>query len=269
MDSATFDKFRRLIYEKSGISLSAGKEALLCARVGKRLRALGMDDHRAYLKYVTEDSSGDEVVLLLDAISTNVTSFFRESAHFDFTRDVFTQWLQRGQRRFRFWSAACSTGEEPYTLAMTLLSAANGEGAGLDMKILATDISTRVLDVAKAGQYSAEKVQTIPPRSLETHFERQQNGKGPVYVARESLKRMIVFKRLNLSTPPFPMQGPLDIIFCRNVMIYFDNDVRRRMLAEMFRLLKPGGYLMVGHAESLTGMVSDFTVVRPSIYIKK
>lgn len=266
MDKKTFDNFRDFIYQTSGISLGANKEALVCARVSKRMRATGIQDYEAYLDYVMRDVAGGEIVRLLDVISTNVTSFFREPEHFDFVNTVMRRWLDEGQRRFRFWSAASSTGEEPYCLAMTALECANGQS--MDFKILATDISTRVLEIAGAGIYNAEKLKTVPPAMRQRYFDSRVTADGHVCAARSTLKDRIVFRRLNLSAPPFPMKGPLDIIFCCNVMIYFDNEVRRRLLEEMYRLLKPGGYLIVGHAESLTGMVSRFQSFRPSIYVK-
>ena len=166
-------------------------------------------------------------------------------------------------------AAASSTGEEPYSLAMTLLETADGQ-AGVDMKILATDISTRVLDMCREAAYAEQKLKTVPATLKSRYFDRDCDAdKDVFFTARNALKRLIVFRRLNLSTPPFPMYGPADIILCRKVMICFDNDVRRRLLADMYRLLRPGGYLLVGHAESLTGMVSDFKVVVPSIYVKQ
>jgi chemotaxis protein methyltransferase CheR len=149
---------------------------------------------------------------------------------------------------------------------MTLLDVAGRRTA--DMRILATDISMRVLDVCRAGLYEKDRIRGVPPVFLTQFFDKCRTERGAAYQARETLKGLIVFKRLNLSTPPFPMRGPMDVIFCRNVMIYFDNQVRGELLAEMYRLLKPGGYLLVGHAESLTGMMSDFKAVRPSIYTK-
>lgn len=266
MDKTTFEKFRQVVYDRSGITLGTQKEALVSARVGKRMRALQIATHADYLKYVLEDESGQELVHLIDAISTNVTSFFREAEHFTFLTEVLTQWLGKGQQRFRLWSAACSTGEEPYTIAMTVAEAL--ASSRNDTRILATDISTRVLEKSRMGDYAADKVETVPPPLRARYFEQHRDGDAKRYRVAESLKRMIVFKRLNLSTPPFPMHGPLDVVFCRNVMIYFDNQVRGRLLNEIYRLLKPGGYLMVGHAESLTGMMSDFKTVRPSIYVK-
>jgi len=267
LDTATFNKFRRLVYEQSGISLGAGKEALVSARVGKRMRALGFDDFRTYLRYLTQDNSSNEIVHLLDAISTNVTSFFREPAHFEFLSSTVDEWLNQGQRRFRFWSAASSTGEEPYSMAMTLLEVTSARS--VDLKILATDISTSVLEQCRSGNYEEGKLATVSPVLKERYFDRHQNDRRRYYTAKDVMKRVIAFSRLNLSDPPFPMQGPFDIIFCRNVMIYFDNTVRRALLIEMRRLLRPQGYLVVGHAESLTGMVSDFKSIKPSIYVKQ
>jgi chemotaxis protein methyltransferase CheR len=231
------------------------------------MRSLGIENYRDYLNLVMKDDTGTELVHLLDAISTNVTSFFREANHFDFLNEAVTKWLGEGQRQFRFWSAACSTGEEPYSLAMTLLSTMDGRSA--DIKILATDISTRALDRSIEGIYAQEKMKNVPLTLRDRYFDAFRDDSGVSHVARRNLKSLIVFKRLNLSAPPFPMRGPFDAIFCRNVMIYFDNAVRKNLLADMHRLLKTGGYLMVGHAESLTGMVSDFKSVKPSIYIKR
>ncbi len=267
MDKTVFDKLRKIIYETSGISLNANKEALVSARVAKRIRALGLEGHREYLHFLTTENTGNEIVHLLDAISTNVTHFFRESHHFDVLTSAMNDWLKKGERRFRFWSAGCSSGEEPYTIAMTLLEATNGHKA--DMRILATDISTQILGKSIDGVYEKKKMENISPVIRERYFDRQGRGDNAIYGVKDTLRRMTVFKRLNLSVVPFPMSGPMDAIFCRNVMIYFDNNVRQNLLNEFYRLIKPGGYLMVGHAESLTGMLSGFKTVKPSVYIKK
>lgn len=266
MNRRTFERFRELVYEKSGISLGAQKEALVSARVGKRMRALDIADFDAYFDYVVRDESGQELVELIDAISTNVTSFYREAQHFDLLTSLLTKWKESGQRRFRIWSAASSTGEEPYTIAITVAECLNE--TGMDVKILATDISTRVLAKCQLGVYDAQKVESVPAALRDRYFDRIQENRQTLYCAKDRLKRLLMFRRLNLATPPFPMRGPLDVVFCRNVMIYFDNHVRSRLLEEIYRLLKPGGYLMVGHAESLTGLVSAFKTVRPSVYIK-
>ena len=266
MDKTVFNKFRDIIYKTSGIALNDKKEALVSARVAKRMRQLGFSNHREYLRYVLCDTSGDEIVHLLDAISTNVTHFFREEHHFDVLTSEMNKWLAKGNRRFRFWSAGCSSGEEPYSMAMTLLDTLNGYNA--DVKILATDISTKILGKCINGVYEKKKMNNIPPLLKERFFEKEGRGDTALFKVKPQLKSIIVFKRLNLSQVPFPMHGPMDVIFCRNVMIYFDNDIRRQLLDEFYRLLKSGGYLMVGHAESLTGMLSGFKVVVPSVYVK-
>jgi chemotaxis protein methyltransferase CheR len=262
MKPQTFEKFKNLIYQKSGITLGPHKVALVSSRIAKRMRALKIDNHEQYLKFVVNDSTSDELVHLLDSISTNVTSFFREDAHFQFLGDLVREWDIRNKARFRIWCAASSTGEEPYTIAISVLEALGAPHP--DFKILATDISTRVLDAARQGEYSANKLEPVPRTIRDKYFDRSPNG----YRIKESVRRLISFNRLNLSEPPFPMKGPMDIVFCRNVMIYFDNAVRSRLLQDVHRLLKPGGYLLIGHSENLTGLNARFNVVKPAVYIK-
>jgi chemotaxis protein methyltransferase CheR len=266
MHPQTFEAFRQIIHERSGISLKNGKEALVSARVAKRIRSLGLNDCEDYLDFLHNDSSGRELIQLIDAISTNVTSFFREADHFNVLRDAVQGWVRDGQRRIRMWSAAASTGEEPYSMAMVVLDAL--ENSQADFRLLATDISTRVLESCARGVYGADKLRTAPPQLVSKYFSKMKGAKGAEYAAGEALKSHILFRRLNLATPPYPMQGPMDVVFCRNVMIYFDNDTRSGLLNEIHRLLKPGGYLMVGHAESLAGLMRDFKVVAPSVYLK-
>jgi chemotaxis protein methyltransferase CheR len=270
MNSATFTEFRELVYEHSGINLTSGKEALVSGRVSKRMRALGLADERTYLRYVVEDQSGEELVQLLDAISTNVTHFFREEDHFVILQQHLQQRMNQGQRKFRLWSAACSTGEEPYTMAMTALEAAHqAHAVDVDMRILATDISTRVLRTALAGEYSADSVAPVPAPLRNRYFDRERTDTGDSYHANAAMKRMIAFRRLNLSQPPFPIQGPLDAIFCRNVMIYFDHRVRTGLIREFERVLRPGGLLLIGHSESLAGVPNILHTVKPSVYRKE
>jgi len=268
LDTRTFQAFRDLVYARSGIQLSEGKQSLVSARLGKRVRALGLDDFRDYLHHVESEGDGEELVQLLDAISTNVTHFFRESSHFDVLRKLVDHWLNQGQRRFRFWSAASSTGEEPYTLAMVLHQCFEGQG-DIDWKILATDISTQVLKFADTATYPASRVRDIPPFLLDRYFDKNGRQESAVFQVKPELRRRVTFKRLNLSQPPFPLSGPLDLVMCRNVMIYFDNAVRSRLLNEFHRLLKHHGYLFVGHSESLTGMLSSFENKGPSVYRKE
>ena len=266
MNRETFKKFVALIYEKSGITLNDNKEALVTSRIAKRMRKLSIATHSDYLRYVLDDTSGEEIVNMLDVISTNVTHFFREGEHFDFMREKMKGWLEKGNRQFTIWSAGCSSGEEPYTMAMVLREVTGGYNVNL--RILATDISTRILARSKEGVYDAKKAESIPHSYRDRYFDKSGYNEGAVYSARDTLRSLITFKRLNLSVVPFPMKGPMDFIFCRNVMIYFDNKVRVNLLGEFHRLLKPGGYLCVGHAESLTGMLGGFKAIRPSVYVK-
>jgi chemotaxis protein methyltransferase CheR len=267
MDNKTFDAFRQIVYEKAGININDNKVALVAARVGKRMRELSLESDRAYLDLILADETGGEIVNLLDVISTNVTSFFRESNHFNVLGDLVNRWYAGGLRKIRIWCAASSTGEEPYTIAMTITNALNGRQA--DVKILATDISTRVLAKCEKAVYSDQKLEPVSPAFKQRFFQKADAEKGAAWAVRREVKEMVTFSRLNLSKPPFPMSGPFDAIFCRNVMIYFDNAVRKNLLTDLYRLTKSSGYLFVGHAESLTGLLSGYKAVMPSVYVKE
>lgn len=261
IDDATFRAIRTIVFEQSGISLKGDKRTLVASRLAKRMRALGLDSYRRYLSHLETDATGQELTFLLDAISTNVTSFFRESDHFDLLKKLYSEWRQKGQTRFRLWCAASSSGEEPYTIAMTLHS----EGIrGVDARILATDISTEILRIAMRARYTPNSVESVPSMLRSRYFQRT----GGLFEVNEELRRMVVFRQANLSKLPMPLKGPLDVVFCRNVMIYFEDDLRRRLVAEYERLLKPGGYLLVGHSESLVGMQGGLEMIQPSVYRK-
>jgi len=241
---------------------------LVESRIGNRMRALSIDDAREYLKHVMCDDKEDEIVLLLDAISTNVTFFFREIEHFKFLRSVTEKLLNESKiKRLRIWSAASSTGEEPYSIAMTMHETLRGR-KDVDVKILATDLSTRVLKECVRGVYPASRMDKIPSEYISRYFTKA-NRESSSYEILEELKKMVSFARLNLSKPPFPMQGPFDFIFCRNVMIYFDSIIRTQLVDELTRLLRPGGFLMVGHSETLAQMGTGLKSIKPSIYRKE
>jgi chemotaxis protein methyltransferase CheR len=265
LSSKMFKNFCELVYDTCGITLGPQKEALVSARMGKRVRMLGLPSYEAYYQLLKEGDEG-ELVEMLNAISTNVTYFFREEGHFDFLAERLQAWQQAGQRSFKIWCAAASTGEEPYSIAMTAHQYLDDP---TQCRILATDISTRVLNVAKTGRYESRHLEKVPKAYVNRYFTKCAGGNdAPCYEVSSELKKMITYARLNLSKPPFPMKGPFDMILCRNVMIYFDNVVRTGLLNEIGRLLRPGGYLMVGHAESLSGILCDLKTVKPSIYIK-
>ena len=270
MNATLFSRFRNVIYDHSGINLVEGKQVLLQSRISKRMRTLGIENEEVYLDQVIADPSGEEMVLLLDAISTNVTYFFRETDHFDLLRNALNDWLSAGQSRFRIWSAACSTGQEPYTIGMTALDCLRQAALrGVDLRILATDISTRALEAAMEGEYAEREVDRVSLDHRNRYLQSVKTSGNIHYRVGDELRRLLTFRRLNLSQPPFPMRGPLDAVFCRNVMIYFDNQVRARLVGEIARLLKPGGLLFIGHAESLLGVNAGLQTVAPSVYKKR
>jgi len=269
MQRALFERFARLAFDKAGIALKQGKEALVEARIGKRMRALRLPDAAAYVAYL--ESAGDEEELLrfLDVISTHFTSFFREPDHFEEAAAVAQAWADRGQKRFRFWSAACSTGEEPYSWAMTLLDRPGWDR--IDWKILATDISLHTLEQAAAGVYDPGRVSAVPPgmarRFLVPAPGPDGSGQGHFAVA-DAVKERVVFRRLNLAQPPWPMTGPLDVVLCRNVLIYFDQPTRQRLISAAEELLRPGGLLCLGHTETMNGIRTRLRLARPSVFRK-
>jgi len=269
MEPALFRKFSAIAMNHAGIRLAEGKEALVSARVHKRLRALGMDCMRSYLKFLEQDESGDELVQFLDVISTNFTSFFREPDHFDQLNASVAEWMSEGRERLRIWCAASSTGEEPYSIAITMAEALAGRV--VDWHVLATDISTRALDRADRGVYTDRVVSPVSKNLRSKYMTRHKGPAGDdsaTWEVRPSLRSHLTFARMNLSDVPFPMRGPFDMIFCRNVMIYFSVEVRQRLVVELERLVRPGGLVITGHAETLTGMSTRFRQIRPSVYVR-
>ncbi len=272
LSNQLFHQFSQLVYQQCGINLHEGKRELLQARLNKRLRATGAHSYKDYYKLITSPNSEAEMIQFLDCISTNLTYFFREPKHFEFLHDVAIPELLVSKRssrnvRIRLWSAACSTGEEPYSLAMSLLPQLN-EAERKDFRILATDISTRVLDIARKGFYTNDRVQKVPADLRYKFFQKRDGGNGESYFeVAPILKQTVVFRRLNLKES-FPFSGPFDYIFCRNVMIYFDKKTQQDLIQKMAGYLAPGGYLFVGHSESLTGLQHPLKYVRPSVYRK-
>lgn len=264
MSPADLAVFQRILYQQTGIVLKDNKRALVESRVNQRLRTHGLASFRAYLEMLEADTSGEELVHLIDVISTNVTQFFREPDHFEKMAAVVDEWGEQGIRRLRFWSAACSTGEEPYTMAMTLEPLVRKHK--LDLKILATDISTRVLAQAQRGHFPVERLGGVPDELRKRHFTTARENGREVAVVSNTLKNMIMFRRLNFTVQPFPIKGIFDMILCRNAMIYFDRHLRTSMVAEFARLIRPGGYLMIGHSETLIGIEGNFRSLKSSVY---
>jgi len=262
--SKEFECFRTLIYGESGISLTQQKQSLLESRLSKRLRELGIETFSQYYDKVTGDRTREEFTRMLDLISTNKTDFFREPKHFDFLREVILPELIP-EKRIRIWSSACSTGEEPYTIAITLFENVQNPSEW-DFKILASDLSTRVLAKAASGIYDEERVRDMPTGMLRRHFLRGCRDSMGSFKVKPHLASMIRFRRLNLMDDDFPIKSPLDLIFCRNVMIYFDRPTQETLVNKFYRYLKPGGYLFIGHSESLQWINHPFRSLAPTIY---
>lgn len=249
----------RLVYEKSGITLHDGKRALVVARLQKRLRSLGMTSFGAYMDYVGRDAAGDEITELLDAIATNHTYFFREDQHFAFLQTYAAERLAHPGPAMRVWSAACSTGEEPYSIAISLLD------AGVDFSVLATDLSTKALRAARAGVYKMSAVEGMPVATLRRHFERGVGPQQGLARVNAEVRRRVTFQQLNLLEAG-EVGDPFDLVFCRNVMIYFDRAVQQRVVSMLERSVRPGGYLLISHSESLNGIAHRLRWVAPAIY---
>jgi chemotaxis protein methyltransferase CheR len=259
----------RLVYEKSGITLHEGKRALITARLQKRLRETGARSFAEYLSVVERDPTGGELVVLLDSIATNHTSFFREPEHFQFlTTKVVPEWVSTNPGApLDVWSAACSSGEEPYTLAVSLFdSLPNADKTRF--RILASDLSTKILRIAEQGVYKMERVESIPIETLRRHFERGMGAQEGLARINGTLRQRVEFRQLNLLEI-----GTLDrtfaVIFCRNVMIYFDRHVQQRVVSMLERHLRPGGYLFISHSESLNGVTHGLRWVAPAIYQRR
>jgi chemotaxis protein methyltransferase CheR len=260
-----FAKIKQLLYRVCGIDLKAGKEGLVRSRLSKRLRTLGIGSFEAYLEYVEGDEAQQELYALVDAMTTNKTSFFREKQHFDFlAQELLPQWESRST--LRLWSAACSSGEEPLTLAMVLREAM-GDMGSRDVRVLATDISDNMLKVARAGVYDDERLADVPPELRRKYFTCVEASSSRRYEAKASLKDLLHYARLNLMDA-WPVRGPFDVIFCRNVMIYFDKKTQADLIGRFCDLLRPGGHLFVGHAESLTGISHSLRYVQPALYMR-
>jgi chemotaxis protein methyltransferase CheR len=259
-----FSRVRKMLHDYSGIYLSEGKEALVKARLLKRLRYLKIYDFDEYLDFVETEPTGVEFLSLVDVLTTNKTSFFRESQHFDFIRQVVLP--EAGARDLTWWSAGCSSGEEPYTLAMNYLEGRSSKRSG-SLRILATDISQLVLQRAKAGVYSGEHVRDIPKSLLSKHF-RKVGASPEAWKVTPEIASMIKFARLNLQES-WPMKGPFQIIMCRNVMIYFNRETQQKLVRRFSQLLEPGGYLFLGHSETISGPSHGFVSVRPAAYKKQ
>lgn len=270
MTEAEFDAFRAFVADLCGIHLHSGKKALVQARLHGRIRSLGLSSLGDYLAYVQRSGNSEELTAMLDALSTNLTSFFREPDHLEYLRaTVLTRLIDaRGEqaRKIRIWSAGCSTGEEAYSIAMQILERIP-EPIGWDVKILGTDISVRALAHAKDGVYDEDRLRGLPPGMAAKYLTAVKGSPPRRLQVRRQVRDLVHFARLNLKGV-WPMKGPFHVVFCRNVLIYFDKTTQESIVGRVHDLLAPGGVLCIGHSESLMGIPHRFRYVRPSLYEK-
>ena len=261
-----FERICKILFDQSAIVLKEGKEGLVRSRLAKHVRRLGLDSYTEYLEAVDSDGSGRERSDMIDSLTTNKTSFYREGAHFEYLQDVVLPKLFSTRERIRIWSAGCSSGEEPYTLSM-LLHEMVRDPFQRDVRILATDLSSKVLGMAREATYPEAVIEDLPWSSPERYFTRVHAGGQRALRVRDDVRSLIRFARLNLMEQ-WPMDGGFQVIMCRNVMIYFDKQVQARLVDRFWEMLAPGGHLFVGHSESLTSLKHRFTYVQPAVYVK-
>lgn len=261
MTRADFEFIRDLAYSQTGIVLPDRKRHMVYSRLCRRLRALNIQSFHQYCDYLRREEA--EMGQFINALTTNLTSFFREKHHFNFLQEQLVPlWQRRKDRRLRVWSSACSTGEEPYSIAMTLEPYFSA--SPWDLKILATDLDTNVLAKAENGLYPPENLESLPASLVEKYFQRQ----GEMSKVRNSAKNLVFFRQLNL-LESWPMQGPFDVIFCRNVLIYFDNPTKQKIIQKFRQLLSDDGFLFIGHSETLHQISDEFELIGQTIYRPK
>ena len=266
LKASEFRQISELVYERFGLDLKKGKEALVAARLGKRLRQKGIKSFADYYRHVLDDSTGEALIELIDSLTTNHTSFMRERAHFEFLARAANEEF-RQVPTLEIWCAASSTGEEPYSIAMCLSDALSrgAENRRRGFRILATDISTRVLAHAQRGIYPAERFKELPQPWLRAYLLRGEGESKGSYKIKPDLASHVEYQRLNL-IEPFTHRRRFHVIFCRNVMMYFDKPTQQEIVRRLGQCLEPGGYLFVGHSESLTGVEHALKYVRPATY---
>lgn len=261
-----FDALRKLVKQITGINLSDQKHELVYGRLARRLRALQLQSFAQYREILAQDGA-NEVAQFCNAITTNLTSFFREPHHFDYLRDHVLMPMANSTattRRLRIWSAGCSTGEEPYSIAMTILEALP-DLPRWDVRILATDLDSDVLERGLRGVYTEDRLKNLTQQRRARFFREHRERDALCYEVTPELRSLITFKQLNLMHP-LPMRGPLDAIFCRNVVIYFDKDTQRDLFTRVAQLQQPGNLLFLGHSESLFKVSEHYSLIGKTVY---
>lgn len=271
ISDSEFQSISHLVHDQFGIVLGEEKRSLVIGRLHSCLTKRGLKSFGDYLKLLKEDKSGEIISELVNQISTNFTSFFREPAHFNFLTnralsDVLTTLRNRRSNDLRIWCAACASGEEAYTLQMVIMRKLGLEYAQLDAGLLATDISAKALSAASQAIYSADQLKAVDNDMKLSYFK---SVGADQYVVKEHVRNQILFRRFNLMNERFPFSKPFQIIFARNVMIYFDEETRRNLVRKFYKYLEPGGYLFIGHSETINSNWTDMRSILPAVYQKR
>lgn len=270
LGDSEFAKLSSFIYTTAGIKMPPAKRIMLQSRLQKRLRELNIPDFKTYTDYVlSEKGQKEELVHMLDVVSTNKTDFFREPIHFDFLRDhILPEFYDNGGRTLKLWSAGSSSGEEAYTIAIVISEFLRQRGPGLDFAIMGTDISTRILKAAVNAVYKEEKVQGIPLELKQRYFLKSKNRENPTVRVHPDLRRKARFQRLNFMDASYNISETFDVVFCRNVLIYFDRKTQEEVIRKQCTKLKTGGYFFLGHSESIMSMDLPLKSLKPTIFQK-
>lgn len=267
-----FVKLVELIYHETRIKMGEHKRALVTSRLGRRIRALKLDSFAGYMDYLQGPNGSDEMINFVNAVTTNKTDFYRENKQFIFLNEHILPNIERKLNtghKFRIWSAACSTGEEPYTILLSLLEYfGKARMERMDFMMLASDIDTNVLARAEEGVYKEDVVRPIPPAQLSKYFLKGTGALEGYYKVKDYLKQFVKFRQINLKDDKYPIHTQFDIIFCRNVIIYFDKDFQRQLFAKFCNFLKDESYVFIGHSETLFGVSDNFKYVASNIYRK-
>ena len=260
-----FNAITSYIKTNFGVNL-ANKRPLIEGRLSNYIADLGFDNYMDYFEHAKNDKGNDEMTMLINKLTTNHTYFFRENEHFEFYKDTVLPWVEKGVKTkdLRIWSAGCSSGQEPYTLAMITLDYLGANAGSWDHTILASDISNKVLNIATNGIYTREELGEVPHSWIKKYFTAYDNNR---FVVSEDLRKSVAFRNFNLLSP-FSFKKPFHCIFCRNVMIYFDTPTKNDIINKYYDALMPGGYFMIGHSESLSSCDHKFKYIKPSIYQK-
>lgn len=272
MSDKIFRRLGQYIQSEYGIMMPPAKKIMLQGRLNKRLRRLGMDSFEEYCEFTLSPAGANEIIHMVDAVSTNKTDFFREPAHFDYlVKTVLPTLIHEREtglrRKFAVWSAGCSTGEEPYTLAMVLREFAENNH-GFRFSILGTDISTQVLETARRAIYKQERAAPIPVMLKTKYLLKSKDKRQELIRIAPELRTLVQFRRLNFMDHDFGMQQSMDIIFCRNVIIYFNRNTQEKLINKFYRNLNQGGYIFMGHSETLSGLSVPLVSVAPTVYRK-